>query len=154
AGVADAGRRARPFSLLAMAAAMRGQSDLVWRAIAGLFVVFLLSPLVLVVLFSFTSRAQSAAPIESLSRPRAETKRADRRFPRPLWNGVIMSGAVGVLSAIIGTMAAMALARLEPSRARRAAAMLCLPLMVPPLVLGVTLLPFYSKTHFPMGRQT
>ena len=133
---------------------MRGLSDIVWRAIAGLFVVFLSSPLVLVVLFSFTSRAQSAFPIESLSLRWWEAMLADPRFPGAFWNSVIISGTVGVLSAIVGTMAAMALARLEPSRARPAVAMLCLPLMVPPLVLGVTLLTFYSKTHFPMGRQT
>jgi spermidine/putrescine transport system permease protein len=137
-----------------MAAAMNGLSTIVWRGIAGVFVVFLLSPLVLVVLFSFTSRAQSAFPIEALSLRWWKAMVADPRFWEALWNSLTISGTVGVLSAIIGTMAAMGLARLEPRRARPAVAMLCLPLMLPPLVLGVTLLSFYSKTHFPMGRQT
>jgi len=116
---------------------MRGLSGIVWRGVAGVFVVFLLSPLVLVVLFSFTSRAQSAFPIEALSLRWWYAMVADPRFSGALWNSLIISGTVGVLSAIIGTMAAMGLARL-----------------VPPLVLGVTLLTFYSRTHFPMGRQT
>jgi spermidine/putrescine transport system permease protein len=133
---------------------MRSVSDIVWRVVAGLFVVFLLSPLVLVVLFSFTSRAQSAFPIESLSLRWWEAMLADPRFSGAFWNSIIISGTVGVLAAIVGTMAAMALARMEPNRARPAAAMLCLPLMVPPLVLGVALLTFYSKTHIAMGRQT
>jgi spermidine/putrescine transport system permease protein len=133
---------------------MTSVAGIAWRAIAVAFVVFLLSPLVLVVLFSFTSRAQSAFPIESLSLRWWEAMVADPRFFGALWNSLVISGTVGLLSAIIGTMAAMALARLGPGRARPALAMLCLPLMVPPLVLGVTLLSFYSKTHFPMGRQT
>jgi len=133
---------------------MRGVSDIVWRAVACLFVVFLLSPLVLVVLFSFTSRAQSAFPIESLSLRWWEAMFSDPRFPGAFWNSIIISGTVGLLCAVIGTMAAMALARMEPGRARPAAAMLCLPLMVPPLVLGVALLAFYSKTHIALGRQT
>jgi spermidine/putrescine transport system permease protein len=137
-----------------VAAAMNGFSGIVWRAIAGLFVVFLLSPLALVVLFAFTSRAQSAFPIEALSLHWWDAMVAEPKFWRGLWNSLVISGTVGILSAIIGTMAAMGLARLEPSRARPAAAILCLPLMVPPLVLGVALLSFYSKTHTPMGRQT
>ncbi|HZF33328.1 MAG TPA: ABC transporter permease subunit, partial [Candidatus Angelobacter sp.] len=133
---------------------MNGLSSIVWRGIAGVFVVFLLSPLVLVILFSFTSRAQSAFPIEALSLRWWGAMVADPRFWGALWNSLVISGTVGVLSAIIGTMAAMGLARLEPRRARPAVAILCLPLMVPPLVLGVTLLTFYSRAHFPMGRQT
>ena len=54
------------------------------------------------------------------------------------------------MSAIVGTMAAMGLARLEPRQARLSAtALLCLPLMLPPLVLGVALLSFYSRAIFP-----
>ena len=133
---------------------MNGYSSIVWRGIAGIFVVFLLSPLVLVVLFSFTSRAQSAFPIEALSLRWWEAMVDNPRFSEALWNSLTISGTVGVLAAIVGTMAAMGLVRLDPRWARPAVAALCLPLMVPPLVLGVTLLTFYSKTHFPMGRQT
>lgn len=133
---------------------MNGFSGIVWRGIAAVFVVFLLSPLVLVVLFSFTSRAQSAFPIEALSPRWWEAMVADPRFSEAFWNSLTISGTVGVLSAIIGTMAAMGLVRLQPRLARPTLAILCLPLMVPPLVLGVTLLTFYSRTHFPMGRQT
>ncbi len=119
-----------------------------------MFVAFLLSPLLLVVLFSFTSRAQSAFPIESLSLRWWAEMIADPKFAQALRNSLIISGAVGAVSAIVGTMTALGLAQLEPRRAQLAAALLCLPLMLPPLVLGVTLLTFYSRTHFPMGLQT
>src|SRR5262245_34109714 len=133
---------------------MNGVSNIVWRGIGALFVVFLLSPLVLVVLFAFTSRAQSAFPIEALSLRWWDAMVADPKFARAFWTSLKISGTVGIVSAIVGTMAAMGLARLEPRQARVAAALLCLPLMLPPLVLGVALLSFYSKAHIPMGLQT
>lgn len=133
---------------------MRGGSTLVWRGIGTLFVVFLLSPLVLVILFAFTNRAQSAFPIESLSLRWWDAMLADPEFVPALWNSLIISGTVAVVTAIVGTMAALGLVRLPPRRARLATAFLCLPLMMPPLVLGVALLVFYSWAHVPMGRIT
>jgi spermidine/putrescine transport system permease protein len=133
---------------------MRGSATLAWRAAGALFVVYMLSPLVLVVLFAFTNRAQSAFPIEALSLRWWREMAADPEFVPALWNSLVISGTVGVVSAAVGTMAAMGLARLSPRSARVATAILCLPLMVPPLVLGVSLLGFYSWAHVPMGRQT
>jgi spermidine/putrescine transport system permease protein len=133
---------------------MNGAANIAWRGIGAIFVVFLLSPLLLVVLFAFTSRAQSAFPIEALSLRWWQAMVADPKFARALTNSLIISGTVGLVSAVVGTMAAMGLARLEPRRAQVTGALLCLPLMVPPLVLGVALLSFYSRAHIPMGRQT
>jgi len=137
-----------------VAAAMSGASGIVWRAVGALFVVFLLSPLVLVVLFAFTSRAQSAFPIEALSLQWWGAMVADANFLPALRNSVIISGIVGLLSAVVGTMAAMGLTRLEPARAYLVTVLLCLPLMLPPLVMAVALLSFYSKADIPMGPQT
>lgn len=133
---------------------MNATSGIVWRAIGGLFVVFLLSPLALVVLFAFTSRAQSAFPIEALSLQWWGAMAADANFLPAFRNSVIISGTVGLLSAVVGTMAAMGLTGLQPARAYLVTVLLCLPLMLPPLVLAVALLSFYSKANIPMGRQT
>jgi spermidine/putrescine transport system permease protein len=137
-----------------MAAAMNSASNLVWGFIGAMFVLFLLSPLALVVLFAFTNRPQSAFPIEALSLRWWEAMLANPNFLPALWNSLIISGTVGILSAIIGTMAALGLTQLDTLRARLAAALLCLPLMLPPLVLGVALLSFYSRARIPMGPQT
>jgi spermidine/putrescine transport system permease protein len=133
---------------------MNGGGTIIWRAVGAVFVVFLLSPLALVVLFSFTSRAQSAFPIEALSLTWWGAMFADANFAPAFWNSIVISGTVGLLSAIVGTMAAMGLARLEPARAYVVTVLICLPLMLPPLVLAVALLSFYSKAYIPMGRQT
>jgi spermidine/putrescine transport system permease protein len=125
-----------------------------WRGNSAVYVLFLLSPLFLVLLFSFTSRAQSAFPIEALSLRWWETMLSDPKFYPAFWNSLIISGWVGFIATVVGTMAALGLTRLDARRARFAMAILCLPLMVPPLVLGITLLSFYSWAHIPMGRQT
>lgn len=133
---------------------MNGRGTIIWRAIGAVFVVFLLSPLALVVLFSFTSRAQSAFPIEALSLQWWGAMFADANFAPAFWNSIKISGTVGLLSAIVGTMAAMGLARLEPARAYLVTILICLPLMLPPLVLAVALLSFYSKANIPMSWRT
>jgi len=137
-----------------MAAAMNRPSNIVWGGIGALFAVFLLSPLALVVLFAFTSRPQSAFPIEALSLRWWEAMWVNPNFVPALWNSLMISGTVGLICAIVGTMAALGLAQLDERRARLAAAVLCLPLMLPPLVLGVALLSFYSRARIPMGPQT
>ncbi|MFL5259987.1 MAG: ABC transporter permease [Hyphomicrobiales bacterium] len=126
----------------------------IWGAVGALFIFFLVSPLVLVVLFAFTNRPQSAFPIEAISLRWWDAMIANPNFLPALQNSLIISGTVGIVSAIVGTMAALALAQLDPKRARIAAALLCLPLMLPPLVLGVALLNFYSRAKIPMGPQT
>src|SRR5207244_6034705 len=128
--------------------------NILWSGVGTLFIVFLLSPLALVVLFAFTSRPQSAFPIEALSFRWWEAMLASPNFAPAFEKSLIISGTVGIVSAIVGTMAALGLAQLDQKRAGLVAAVLCLPLMIPPLVLGVTLLSFYSRVRVPMGPQT
>ena len=122
---------------------MSGRFDIGWRLTGALFVFFLLSPLVLVVLFAFTDRALANFPIENLSLRWWQRMFEHRQFVPALRNSLIVGGAVGLVSAAIGTMAAMGLARLPPRRAGLGIAVLSLPLMLPPLVLAVALLTFY-----------
>ena len=127
---------------------------LIWRGIGALYVFFLLTPLVLVVLFAFTNRGIAAFPIEHLSLQWWRAMVADPEFIPALKNSLIIGGTVGMVSAVVGTMAALGLTRIDPRRAQLATAILCLPLMLPPLVLAVSLLTFYSRTGIPLGLQT
>ena len=126
----------------------------VWGLIGGLFIVFLLSPLCLVVLFAFTDKALSNFPIDRLSLQWWEEMLSHPQFFPSLQNSLIIGGAVGAISAIVGTMAAMGFARLPPKRAGIAIAILCLPLMLPPLVLAVALLSFYRAANLPLSLMT
>jgi spermidine/putrescine transport system permease protein len=118
-------------------------ATILWRVVGALFVVFLLTPLLLVVLFSFTSSGMANFPIEAWSLRWWQTMLSHRAFPGALRNSLLIGSVVGVISAIAGTMAAMGLSRLPARRANAAMAALCLPLMLPPLVLAVALLSFY-----------
>ena len=129
-------------------------SSLVWRVIAGAFVIFLLSPLLLVVLFSFTGRGISAFPIDDLSIKWWIAMIEHRQFASALENSLIISGAVALISATVGTMAAIGLARLPPRHANISIAALCLPLMLPPLVLAVALLSAYVTAGMKLGLLT
>lgn len=131
---------------------MKAVSNAAWGVLSAAFVIFLLAPLGLVILFSFTDRAISAFPINSLSLKWWDTMAGNPQFWPALWNSLIIGGAVGVISALIGTMAAMGFARMPPRRSGIAIAVLCLPLMMPPLVLAVSLLVFYVSVGMPLGR--
>lgn len=119
---------------------MSRTNQAIWRVVAGIFVFLLLSPLVLVILFAFTSRSLANFPIEALSLRWWGEMLGHRQFAAAFWNSLIVGGLVGVLSAVVGTAAAMGFARMAPRRAGIGIAILSLPLMMPPLVLAVSLL--------------
>ena len=114
-----------------------------WRAVAGAFAAFLLLPLLLVVGFSFTGRTLTNFPFEGPSLRWWAEMLATRQFPEALGNSLLIAAVVGVLSAAVGSAAAIGLSLLPARRSVLAIAVLCLPLMLPPLVLGVALASFY-----------
>jgi spermidine/putrescine transport system permease protein len=128
-----------------VAAAMNRTGDIVWRFVGALYVVFLLTPLFLVVLFSFTNRGIAAFPIDYPSLQWWQAMVDDPEFVPALKNSLTIGSTVGVISAIIGTMAAMGLSRIDVRRAQSLTALLCLPLMLPPLLLAVSLRTFYTQ---------
>jgi spermidine/putrescine transport system permease protein len=133
---------------------MNTRSNILWAAVAVAFIVFLLSPILLLVVFSFTSRTLTNFPIEGWSlrwwREMVET----RQFWPAFSNSLIVGGCVAVVSAIIGTLAAMGLAAMPKRRASIIMALLTLPVMLPPLVLGVALLSFYVSIDLKLGLPT
>ncbi len=133
---------------------MTQSTSLLWRLIGAVYVFFLLTPLVLVVSFAFTNRGIAAFPIEHLSLRWWGEMVAKPEFLPALKNSVVVGVTVGIVSAIVGTMAAMGLSRIDPRRAQLMTAVLCLPLMLPPLLLAVSLLTFYARTGIPLSLKT
>lgn len=125
-----------------------------WAIAGGAFVAFLLGPILLLVLFAFTSRTLTNFPLEGLSlRWWGEMARL-RGFWPALGNSLLIGGCVAVASAAIGTLAAIGLSMLPRRPAAVAMAILTLPVMLPPLVLGVALLGFYVSAGVPLGLPT
>jgi spermidine/putrescine transport system permease protein len=122
---------------------MNERSNIFWGIVAVAFIVFLLSPIVLLVIFSFTSRTLTNFPIEGLSFRWWQEMVVTRQFWPSFANSLIIGICVAVVSAVVGTLAAMGLAAMPKRRASIIMALLTLPVMLPPLVLGVALLSFY-----------
>lgn len=125
-----------------------------WTVVGAGYVAFLLMPLLLVVLFAFTNRGLTNFPIDHLSTMWWREMIESRVFFPALWNSLTIAGSVGAMSAAVGTMSAIGFARLPQRQAGVCISILCLPLMMPPLVLAVALLTFYVSLDVKLGLHT
>lgn len=130
---------------------MRGFIGLLWRAYGAALLVFLLSPIVLVVLFAFTSRGLANFPVERLSVTWWLRMLEHPGFVPALGNSLTISGSVGVLSGLLGTVTAVGLARMPVRRAAAIMATLSIPVFLPPLVLAVALLVSFVRSGLGLG---
>lgn len=116
-----------------------------WRGFALLVLVFMLTPLVLVVLFSFGRNALTNFPMGGLTLDWYRVLFAESTFWQAFKNSLAVAGCVGLASTVIGTMAALALARAPARLAGFAMLWLSFPIMLPALVIGAALLSFYVR---------
>jgi len=114
------------------------------RAWAALLVVFMLTPIALVILLSFGSNAMVALPLGKLTFKWYEALFAWPAFYDALENSVTVAGTVALVSTAIGTAAALGMSRMREGVAAGANLALCFPIMLPGLVLGLALLAFYA----------
>ncbi|MEX2200804.1 MAG: ABC transporter permease [Dongiaceae bacterium] len=115
-----------------------------WTSFGLVSVIFMLSPLLLVIFFSFGSNPNATLPIGGLTVRWYRVLLENADFWRALNNSLIVTLSVGVLSTLIGTAAAMALARWPVRVASSAMAVLTTPVMLPPLVLALALATAFS----------
>ena len=114
---------------------MSGGSTILWRFVLGAIVVFMLAPLLILVLFSFSEGSLLKFPITGLTVDWF-VKVFDRsQFWAALDNSLVVTGTVGAVSTIVGTIAALGLARARARVAGLTMSLFTLPVMVPPLVM-------------------
>lgn len=116
-----------------------------WRGFGGAVMLFMLAPLALVVLFSFGKSALTAFPMGGLTFHWYRALAANDSFWPAFRNSLIVAGAVGLSATVIGTMAALALARLPPRLGNAVMLWLGFPVMLPALVIGVSLLSWFVR---------
>ena len=129
-------------------------SDAVWRIFAAACCVFMISPLLILIMFCFSDKSVISFPIEGLTLDWWETLFSRSEFWKSLRNSAIVTGTVGGVTTLFGTMAAFSFARMRPQVAGISIAILTLPVMLPPLVLALTLLSFFSSLDIRLGLQT
>lgn len=126
-----------------------------WHLLLAVTVIFMVTPIVLVVLFSFASNQLLNFPLGGLTLDWYRGLWDDDEFRRAFWNSLKVAGPVCLISTLIGSAAAFAIARLRGIWPGVATQLLCLPLMLPPLVLAIALLSFYTQVaKVPLGLAT
>ena len=129
-------------------------SRFIWHAFALGCVLFLLMPLAIVVLFSFSEDRAIALPINDFGFHWWRVLFDNNAFWPSAQRSLIVVSIVGVVSTVIGTLATFSLSRLRQEVAGRCMATLTLPLMLPPLVLGIMLLSFFTQNGITLGLKT
>ena len=118
-------------------------SPAIWSLFGAAVVVFMLTPLVLLVLFSFGSNALTAFPMGGLTLDWYRKLLANDTF----WGAAENSAIIAALRRrrsrrLIGTMAALLLARLPERVSSPLLLQLGAPVMLPALFIGVALMSF------------
>ena len=113
------------------------------RAMAAMTAVaflFLLAPLLLVLLFSFTNSPSPALPIHSLTLRWCAETLSDERFRQVTLNSLYLGLLVAAISTLLGTLGGFALARYRFPGRRLVQALSMLPVVTPWLLLALGLL--------------
>lgn len=108
-------------------------------------VVFLYLPIAFMIIFSFDEGATPGLPITGFTLQWYEEMLGNRQLLRAVGNSIEVAAIVALLSTIIGTMAAFVVVRggiRYPSATRIA---FTLPIMVPGVLIGVSLLIFFAR---------
>jgi spermidine/putrescine transport system permease protein len=116
-----------------------------WSLFGIAVVAFMLTPLALVVIFSFGRNALTSFPMGGLTLDWYRALFANESFWGAARNSAIVAAAVGVCSTVIGTMAALTLARLPARLAGMLLLLVGLPIMLPALIVGIALLSFFAR---------
>jgi spermidine/putrescine transport system permease protein len=133
---------------------MTDARTVLWRIVAAVTVVFMLSPLVLLVLFAFSDKTLLTFPITGLTFDWFIKVYDNPKFWIAAKNSLIITGAVGLVSTVIGTMAASALSRMPARTAALTMSALTLPVLLPPLVLAIALSNYYATLGLKFGLPT
>ena len=124
---------------------MSGLANLAWRGFGALVVVFMVTPLLLVVVFSVGESALTNFPMGGLSSKWYLELFDTPEFWKAFANSMKVAGGVALTSTLSGTLAALTLSRLRPTLSGPWLIALCLPIMMPPLVIGVALLVYFVR---------
>lgn len=123
-----------------------------WPLTMGLISFFLLAPLVLVVIFSFSSNELIAFPMGGISLRWYDDLFENPEFYASLKNSLVIGLAVAVISTFSATAAVYTLS-VSRIRVGPWLGALSLPVLLPPLIIAISLVVFYARwLHLPLGR--
>ena len=115
------------------------------RIIFGALIVFLYLPIAFMIIFSFDEGATPGLPITGFTLQWYEEMLGNRQLLRAVGNSITVAAVVAVAATAIGTMAAFVLVRGRVRYPNAARVAFTLPIMVPGVLIGVSLLIFFAR---------
>lgn len=116
------------------------------RTVTGLVVLCMLTPLAVVVATSFNPGLEVAFPPKGFSFRWYANAFYRERFLRSFQFSLMLASAATAIAVLLGLLSALAISRLRFAGRDAIATLLSSPLMVPQIVLGMSLLIFFSQT--------
>ncbi len=116
-----------------------------WGIFAAITILFMLSPLILLLIFCFNASPVFSFPMSGFSLHWIEKLIFQPQFWNAFWNSVIVTVSVGIASTVVGTLSALYLVRRSVTVSSVLITWITVPVMVPPLMLGIVLLSFYTS---------
>jgi spermidine/putrescine transport system permease protein len=114
---------------------------------------FLYAPIAILVVFSFNEASQTAF-WQGFTLDWYREILADSQLLRAVRNSLVVAGLTTVASVLLGTPAALALARPRQRGGRATQALLYLPVIIPEVVLGAALLTFFGAVELRLSLWT
>jgi spermidine/putrescine transport system permease protein len=112
---------------------------MIWRFILASFLLFMLGPILLVVIFSFGSNALIGFPMGGFTLAWYVKLAADTGFHSAFWTSLTVALSTAILATVSGTLAAIGLMKVTPAAQRGVLAALSLPVLLPPLVVAIAM---------------
>lgn len=123
-------------------------------AVTMLALAFLYVPLAVVVLFSFHATGALSFPFTGFSLRWYEETLSSPEFRAALWNSTVVALSVSFFTLILGTMAAYGLMRCRPRLRAPLAALFFLPITLPGLFVGISLLVYFARLDIQLSFAT
>lgn len=119
----------------------------------AIMILLMYFPLVMVVIFSF-NESRLSANFTGFSFKWYETLANDRDLKEALFNSILLGVLSCGISAIIGTLGAVGMARVKYKTKGMMEYLSTIPIMIPEIILGMVFLVFFSMLNLPFGMTT
>lgn len=132
----------------------RKMSDRAFQTFTYLALIFMLLPGALVVLFSFSATQEMAFPFRGPSMRWYGAAFSDPAVLHGLFNSIVLAVISSLCAVIMGTAAAIAVARAKRRTAIFFSSVISLPMLIPPLILGISLSTLFAAITIPSSLAT
>lgn len=119
----------------------------------AIMILLMYFPLVMVVIFSF-NESRLSANFTGFSLKWYETLSNDRDLKEALFNSILLGVLSCGISAVIGTLGAVGMARVKYKTKGMMEYLSTIPIMIPEIILGMVFLVFFSMLNLPFGMTT